>query len=106
MHAAGRAGGDLCAGRARRAPGPRGRRAGGHGERSRSQLLFELGKKKKKKQLLFKLGGTENMTIWAVNVLAVNFWLLTVPSPLYMYIVSTSVLYTLRSVEKGLIWGV
>ena len=36
----------------------------GHGERSRSQLLF-------------KLGGTENMSILAVNVLAVNFWLLT-----------------------------
>ena len=30
-------------------------------------------------QLLLKLGGTENMSILAVNVLAVNFWLLTVP---------------------------
>ena len=37
--------------------------ASGHGERSRSQLLF-------------KLGGTENMRILAVNVLAVKFWLL------------------------------
>ena len=40
----------------------------GHGERSRSQFFF-------------KLGGTENMSILDVNVLAVNFWLLTVPSP-------------------------
>ena len=45
---------------------PRGHRR--HGERSRLQLLF-------------KLAGTENMLILAVNVLAVNFWLLTVPSP-------------------------
>ena len=37
----------------------------GHGERSRLQLLF-------------KLGGTENMLILAVNVLAVNPWLFTV----------------------------
>ena len=35
----------------------------GHGERSRLQLLF-------------KLAGTENMQILAVNILAVKFWLL------------------------------
>ena len=37
------------------------------GERSRSLLLFQN-------------GGTENTSNFAVNVLAVNFWLLTVPS--------------------------
>ena len=36
---------------------------GGHGERSRLQLLFEL-------------AGTENLLILAVDVLAGNFWLL------------------------------
>ena len=40
----------------------------GHGERSRLQLPF-------------KLGGTENISILAVNVLTVNFWLLSGPSP-------------------------
>ena len=44
------------------------RRARRHGERSRSQLLFQL-------------GGAENMLILAVNGLAVKFWLSTVPSP-------------------------
>ena len=43
------------------AAGPPGRER--RGERSRSQLLF-------------KLGGTENMRILAVNILAVKFWLL------------------------------
>ena len=54
-----------------------------HGERSRSQLHF-------------RLGGTENSLILAVNVLAVNFWLLTSQKVSYTrYIVSKSVLYTL-----------
>ena len=42
---------------------------GGHEERSRSQQV----------QLPFTLGGTENLSILAVNA----FWLLTVPSPCF-----------------------
>ena len=52
------------------------------------------------------------MSILVVNVLAVNFWLLSVPSPLLivskvsytLYIVSQSVFYTLCSVKKCLIY--
>ena len=43
----------------------------GHGERSRSQLLL-------------KLAGTENRVNLAVNVLAVEFWLLNLTVPLYL----------------------
>ena len=57
-----------------------------HGERSRSQLLLKL---------LLKSAGTEIMLILAVNVLAVKVHLLIVPSP-------SSLLYSVRSVKKGL----
>ena len=57
----------------------------GHGERSRSQLLFEL-------------GGPENIQILVVNFLAVN--VLAVVRPLPLYIVSESVCCTLNSAEK------
>ena len=36
-----------------------------------------------------------NMLIFAVNVLAVKIWLVTVPSRLPLYIVSKGVVYTL-----------
>ena len=49
---------------------------------------------------------TETMVILAVYFFAVNFWLLTVPSPFLLYIVSKNVFYNLyihSSVKKGLI---
>ena len=49
-------------------------------------------------------GGTENVPILVVNVLAINFWLLTVPSPLY--VVSRSVLYARCSVTKCIIYPI
>ena len=60
--------------------------AGCHGERSRSQLLFQL-------------GGTENTLILAVNILDVN-------GALPLYIVSKSVLCTPYSVKRCLIHSI
>ena len=62
---------------------PAAARVPGHGERSRLQLFF-------------KLAGTEKV---ALNVLAVQIWLFTVPP---IYIVSKRVLYTLYDVKKCL----
>ena len=85
--------------------GPRGHREPaskgvGHLERSRSQLLttyFSSLPNRVKRLLegLIHLRGSENMQSLAVNVLAVKFWLLIVPSPVPLYIVSKRVVYTL-----------
>ena len=62
----------------------------GHGERSRSQVVF-------------RFAGTESILILAVNLLAVDFLQLTVPSFILLYIYSVkSVSYTLHSVRKRL----
>ena len=58
---------------------------GGHGERSRSQLLL-------------KLAGAESCQFWLLTFWLLTVWLLTVPSALY--IASKSVLYTPYSVKK------
>ena len=69
-----------------RAPREKRRRAGlRHGERSRSQLHFQL-------------GGPENVQILAVNLLAVN--VLAVNRPVPLHIVSKSVPCTLHSAKK------
>ena len=67
---------------ARAGGAPASGRGGGRGERS---------------HLLCKVAGTENSLVLAVNVLAVNFWLLRVTVPSLLYIVSKNVVYTLYS---------
>ena len=61
------------------------RHRGGHGERSRSQLHFQL-------------GGPENVQILAVNLLAVN--VLAVNRPLPLHTVAKSAICTLNSAKK------